>query len=134
MSGRPAVRGYVLALASVMLVTVAQLSLKLGMSRVPSLTVAELADWSVLAQPYMAWLALGLVCYFASLLLWIKVLGYLPLSMAYPVLSLSYVLVYVAATSVPALGELATTRHTAGIGFIVLGVVLVSWPVSRSRG
>jgi undecaprenyl phosphate-alpha-L-ara4N flippase subunit ArnF len=66
------------------------------------------------------------------MILWIGVLSRLPLSAAYPLLSISYVLVYLVATSFPAWGELASGRRTAGILLIMLGVGLVSLPARRS--
>ena len=79
----------------------------------------------------MACLGFGLACYLLSMLLWIRVLMRLPLSVAYPLLSISYVLVYLVATSWSFWGETASTARSAGIGLILLGVILVSLPAKQ---
>ena len=123
-----------MAAASVVLVSIAQLSLKLGMSLWP-LASGPAGGLDGFAAPgvHLLWLLLGLACYGASMLLWILVLTRLPLSAAYPLLSISYVLVYLVATSMPAWGEVASVQRSGGIAFILLGVVLVSWPPKRTR-
>ena len=120
------VRAFLMALTSAGLVSIAQLCLKLGMSQLPEFGAAM--DWRAVAIVPLLWLALGLACYACSMILWILVLARLPLSVAYPLLSISYVMVYLVATSMPAWDEVATARRSAGIVFIVLGVALVSWP------
>ena len=90
-------------------------------------------ELAALANRYAAWLMLGLACYGLSLLVWIKALGQLPLSVAYPLLSVSYVLVYLAATNLPGLDEVASWQRSGGVAFIVLGVALVTWPAPSGR-
>ena len=72
------------------------------------------------------WGLIGLGCYGVSMMLWIIALSRCDLSLAYPMLSLSYVLVYIAAVYWPKLGESASTLKTAGIMLIVAGVMLVA--------
>lgn len=72
------------------------------------------------------WTAVGLFAYGISLLSWLAVLARYPLSFAYPILSLSYVLVYAGATYWPLLAEDATTLRTVGTLLILVGVSLVS--------
>ena len=130
MTRQAAVPAYLMALTCAGLVSIAQLCLKLGMSQAPEFGAAW--DWAAIDAGPLLWLALGLVCYGSSMILWIWVLVRLPLSVAYPLLSISYVMVYLAATSMPAWGEIATAQRSAGILFIVLGVALVSWPAKPS--
>jgi multidrug transporter EmrE-like cation transporter len=66
----------------------------------------------------------GMVCYGASLCVWIAALAKAPVSTAYPMLSLGYVVV--AAISVGWLGESMTPAKLLGIALICAGVVLVS--------
>jgi multidrug transporter EmrE-like cation transporter len=66
----------------------------------------------------------GMVCYGASLCVWLAALSKAPVSTAYPMLSLGYVVV--AAVSVTWLGETLTPAKIAGIALICAGVVLVS--------
>ncbi len=129
MSGVVTWRTYALALCCVLLASAAQLSLKLGVAALPSVAAGELlAILQTIGAGAMTCLGFGLACYLLSMLLWIRVLMRLPLSVAYPLLSISYVLVYLVATSWPAWGETATTARSAGIGLILSGVTLVSLP------
>jgi multidrug transporter EmrE-like cation transporter len=66
----------------------------------------------------------GMFCYGASLCVWIAALSKAPVSTAYPMLSLGYVVV--AAISVGWLGETLTPAKLLGIALICAGVVLVS--------
>ena len=66
----------------------------------------------------------GMLCYGASLCVWIAALSKAPVSTAYPMLSLGYVVV--AAVSVTWLGETLTVPKVLGIALICVGVVLVS--------
>ncbi|HWX33491.1 MAG TPA: SMR family transporter [Steroidobacteraceae bacterium] len=66
----------------------------------------------------------GMVCYAASLCVWLAALSKAPVSTAYPMLSLGYVVV--AAVSVMWLGENMTLAKMFGIALICAGVVLVS--------
>ena len=66
----------------------------------------------------------GIVCYGASLCVWLAALSKAPVSTAYPMLSLGYVVV--AAVSVGWLGESMTSAKLFGIALICAGVILVS--------
>jgi multidrug transporter EmrE-like cation transporter len=66
----------------------------------------------------------GMVCYGASVCVWLAALAKAPVSTAYPMLSLGYVVV--AAVSVMWLGESMTPAKVLGIALICAGVVLVS--------
>ena len=112
--------------ASIVLSAAGQLGMKLGMRELHVIGVqAAAADWGA-AFPAVWWTAVGLACYAASLLAWLLVLARYPLSYAYPLLGLSYVLVYLCATRWPVFGESATPFRTLGTLLVVAGVVLVS--------
>lgn len=64
-------------------------------------------------------------------LVWIAVLREVPLSFAYPFISLSYVLVLVLADRV--FGEAITGRHLAGTALIVAGLAAVWWGQKRKE-
>jgi multidrug transporter EmrE-like cation transporter len=66
----------------------------------------------------------GMVCYAASVCVWLAALTKAPVSTAYPMLSLGYVAV--AAVSVLWLGESMPPAKVLGIALICAGVVLVS--------
>jgi multidrug transporter EmrE-like cation transporter len=66
----------------------------------------------------------GMVCYATSVCVWLAALSKAPVSTAYPMLSLGYVVV--AAVSVLWLGESMGPAKVLGIALICAGVVLVS--------
>ena len=66
----------------------------------------------------------GMVCYAASVCVWLAALAKAPVSTAYPMLSLGYVVV--AAVSVIWLGEGMPPAKVLGIALICAGVILVS--------
>jgi multidrug transporter EmrE-like cation transporter len=66
----------------------------------------------------------GMLCYGASVCVWLAALSKAPVSTAYPMLSLGYIVV--AAVSVLWLGETLPPAKALGIALICLGVVLVS--------
>ena len=68
----------------------------------------------------------GLFCYAFSLVVWIMGLSRVPVSIAYPMLSIGYVVSAVAAHYL--FGEVLGLSRWIGVGFIVVGVFLVSRP------
>jgi undecaprenyl phosphate-alpha-L-ara4N flippase subunit ArnF len=74
----------------------------------------------------LGWAVAGLAAYGVSLLCWLVVLRRYRLSHAYPLLALSYVLVYLGATQWGRLHEAPSAARTAGTLLIVCGVALVS--------
>ncbi|ANI80849.1 4-amino-4-deoxy-L-arabinose-phosphoundecaprenol flippase subunit ArnF [Kosakonia oryzae] len=126
-------RGMVWALASVLLVSVAQLLLRYAMVSLPPVSLS----WefvSVLLQPQKGTLALiaGLFGYLASMGCWYFALHRLPLSKAYALLSVSYILVWVAAIWLPGWHEPFSLRGGLGVLLIVAGVLVIFLP-GRSR-
>ena len=114
--------GLWLIIGSILLGSTAQLLLKLGMNALPATL-----DFSA-AFPYFAalWIGLGLSCYALSLMLWMLALSRYDLSFAYPMLSVSYILVYLGAVLLPSLHESVSWSKTMGILLIVAGVILVT--------
>ena len=66
----------------------------------------------------------GMVCYGASVCVWLAALSKAPVSTAYPMLSLGYIAV--AAVSAVWLGESMAPAKVLGIALICAGVILVS--------
>ena len=66
----------------------------------------------------------GVVCYVVSLVVWIMALSRVQVSIAYPMLSIGYVINAVAAWYL--FGESVTAMRLTGIGVIVLGVFIVA--------
>lgn len=75
---------------------------------------------SVLRSP---WMWLGLACLGVGLLVWLFVLQRLDVGIAYPMLSLNFVLVTLAARYL--LHETVDWRHVCGIALIVAGVACI---------
>lgn len=66
----------------------------------------------------------GFACFFVSAVLWILALRSVPLSLAYPMVALSYVIIF--AGSYFLFGEPVTWRHWAGALLIVAGILLIA--------
>ena len=114
-------------LCSILLNTLAQIALKVGMSTVGNLPIR--LTWPSL-QALLAKLMLnpyilgGLLCYGLSLASWLIVLARADVSYAYPMTSLGYVLT--ALLGYYFLQEALSSGRLLGIFFIILGVVMMS--------
>jgi multidrug transporter EmrE-like cation transporter len=114
-----------LLMLGVLLNAAAQLLLKAGTNR-----VGEFAfSWDNIV-PIGAKLALnppilcGLGCYVVSVVVWILALSRVPVSVAYPMLSVGYIVNAIAAWLL--FGESLAAQKLIGIGFIIVGVFLVA--------
>ena len=114
-----------LLLTGVLLNVTAQLLLKAGTLRVGEF--AFTADnivpigLQLATQPFIL---AGLACYVVSVVVWILGLSRVPVSIAYPMLSIGYVVGAMAAWYL--FGESLTAQKMVGIGFIIIGVYLVA--------
>lgn len=126
--------GLPFALGSVALVSAAQLLLKWAMVQLPDISRLSsfLSSLRDLPMPTAA-LLLGLLCYALSMLCWFLALKRMPLSRAYPLLSLSYLLVWLAALWLPGLNETFLWGKLVGAGLIVSGLLLICWPAEKAR-
>jgi len=70
------------------------------------------------------WLWLGLGCYAVSVVVWILALSRVEVSIAYPMLSIGYVVNALAAWAW--LGESMNLAKVGGIGIIILGVFVLA--------
>lgn len=117
---------WTLILSGVALNAAAQLLLKLATRKLAHFSEFGLRTlWDsvlILAQSAPFWV--GMVCYGASLCVWLAALSKAPVSTAYPMLSLGYILV--AGVSAIWLGETLSVAKVVGIALICAGVVLVS--------
>ncbi|QPS88720.1 4-amino-4-deoxy-L-arabinose-phosphoundecaprenol flippase subunit ArnF [Serratia plymuthica] len=120
-------RGYAWGAASVLLVTLAQLLMKWGMAQIPLMSFADVT-LALLMHYWLPLLAVGfgIFGYALSMLCWFFALHHLPLNRAYPLLSVSYALVYLAAVILPWFNESATLLKTLGTLFILFGVWLIN--------
>ena len=72
-------------------------------------------------QPYIMG---GMACYAISLVVWIMALSRVPVSIAYPMLAIGYLINALVAWQW--LGEALSTQKLLGISFIIIGVVLIT--------
>lgn len=114
-----------LILFGVLLNACAQLLLKAGTNRIGhfdfSLNNALPIGWQLATNPYIFG---GLSCYVVSVVVWIMALSRVPVSIAYPMLSIGYVVNALAAWWL--FGESLTAMRLTGIGVIIVGVYLVT--------
>ena len=71
----------------------------------------------------LGWLGLALLALGCSMLLWLSVLQSIPVSIAYPMLSLNFVWVTLAAKAF--WREHVAAHHWLGVGFIIIGIVIL---------
>lgn len=114
-----------LVLAGVLLNAAAQLLLKAGTNRVGEFAFAMdnlvPVGAKIATSPFILG---GLACYVVSVVVWILALSRVPVSVAYPMLSIGYIVNAVAAWML--FGESLGAQKLVGIGFIVVGVFLVA--------
>lgn len=114
-----------LVLLGVLLNAAAQLLLKAGTNAIGhfDFSSANLAPigWKIATQPHIV---AGLGCYVVSVAVWIMALSRVEVSVAYPMLSIGYVVNAAAAYFL--FGEAVSAQRLAGIGIIILGVYVVA--------
>jgi multidrug transporter EmrE-like cation transporter len=114
-----------LLMTGVLLNAGAQLLLKAGTN---SVGVFEFSrdnlvpvGWRLATEPHIVG---GLACYVISVVVWVMALSRVEVSIAYPLLSIGYVVNAIAAWYL--FGEAVTPMRLAGIGIIIVGVCLVA--------
>jgi drug/metabolite transporter (DMT)-like permease len=115
-----------LILVSVTLAAIAQVTLKIGVNHVTDANGGELAlngdALKQIASTWLVWLGIGI--FGLSAVLWIFALSRTSLSFAYPFAALGYVLIVVA--SILFLHEHVPVLGWIGVGFIVVGILLIA--------
>lgn len=113
---------YALLAATVLLISFGQILLKLGAEGLKNGASCSLNLFGFC----LSWhLLVGVFVYGAATVTWILTLRDMPLSIAYPVVSLSYVLV--ALLSVALLGERLNLTYGLGLALIIAGVSLIAF-------
>ena len=114
-----------LVMCGVLLNAAAQLLLKAGTNAVGvfEFSTANVlpVGWKLATQPCIV---AGIGCYVVSVVVWIMALSRVEVSIAYPMLSVGYVLNAAAAWYL--FGESVTPMRMLGIGVIILGVFIVA--------
>lgn len=113
-----------LVAASILLTSGAQILLKAGTNALkapPAVDEPLGLVWRLATQPFIVG---GLVCYVLSFGVWILVLSRLPVSIAYPLLALGYIVT--ALLGFALFGEQLGWIKISGILVIILGVVILT--------
>ncbi|TPV28391.1 4-amino-4-deoxy-L-arabinose-phosphoundecaprenol flippase subunit ArnF [Pantoea anthophila] len=116
-------KGYGWVACSVLLVSAAQLMMRWAMPQLPD--VSSLTSLPAIGILPALLLVAGLGAYGLSMLCWISALRHFPLNRVYPLLSLSYVLVWLAAVSLPVFHEAFSWHSLAGVVMIVIGILCI---------
>jgi len=116
---------FALILTGVLLNACAQLLLKAGTNAIGHIEFTGTGIWAVaprlMFEPHILG---GLACYAFSVVVWIGALSRTPVRVAYPMLSIGYIVNAVAAWAL--FGEVVTPTKLLGIGIIIAGVVLLA--------
>jgi multidrug transporter EmrE-like cation transporter len=116
---------FLFIITGVLLNAVAQLALKASVTDMGPISVTMQTAWPVafklLSQP---WLWVGLFCYGFSVIVWIMALSRVDVSIAYPMLSIGYVVNAFAAWLL--LNEALGPMRLLGIGIIIVGVIVLT--------
>lgn len=114
-----------LVLCGVLLNAAAQLLLKAGTNVIGAFEFSREnivpVGWQLASEPHII---MGLACYVVSVVVWIMALSRVEVSIAYPMLSIGYVVNAIAAWYL--FGEAVTLMRLTGIGFIIIGVFIVA--------
>ena len=114
-----------LLMTGVLLNAGAQLLLKAGTNAVGVFAFSSdnlvPVGWKLATEPHIMG---GLACYVLSVIVWIMALSRVEVSIAYPMLSIGYVVNALAAWYL--FGEAVSLTRLAGIGIIVVGVYIVA--------
>ena len=114
-----------LLMTGVLLNAGAQLLLKAGTNSVGVFAFSSEnlmpVGWKFATEPHIIG---GIGCYAISVMVWIMALSRVEVSVAYPMLSIGYVVNALAAWYL--FGEAVTLTRLAGIGIIIIGVYVVA--------
>ena len=100
-----------------------QLCFKIGASRVPAHDGPDRAGF-LRGLFSDGWLLAGIVAYIGQLVLWVQILAILPLSVAFPVASLTFLVVALACRVF--LSERLDAGQFAGVVLVMAGVAIVA--------
>jgi multidrug transporter EmrE-like cation transporter len=116
---------FALVMTGVLLNATAQLALKASVSDtgIINLDIQSLLS-SAGSLASNLWLWLGLICYAISVVVWILALSRVDVSIAYPMLSIGYIVNAVAASQL--FNEPMGMGKVVGIGIIMLGVYVLA--------
>ena len=112
-----------LALVQSALLALGQVTLKVSLQQLGAFSWS----WALFSRAFTGgWFGLCGLCFALSSVLWMYIVKHFPLSQAYPLISLSYVMGMLAAVFI--FHEAVPLIRWVGVALIMLGVVLVSMP------
>ena len=116
---------FTLIMIGVLLNAAAQLLLKAGTNSVGGFAFSREnilpVGWQLATEPHII---AGMSCYVFSVVVWVLALSRVEVSIAYPMLSIGYLLNAIAAWYL--FGEAVSVTRLVGIGVIILGVFIVA--------
>lgn len=114
-----------LIITGVLLNAIAQLALKASVRQMGEIKLSMAGAWPVTQQLMLEpALWLGLFCYGISVIIWILALSRVDVSIAYPMLSIGYIVNALFAWLL--FGEALTVERLVGIGVIIVGVYILA--------
>ena len=119
-------KNIILILSSVALNALAQLFIRQGMLKIGSVSLKLEQLWNMCISFFSnLYLWGGMLCYGVSIILWMVVLSKVNVSLAYPFLSVGYIITAVMAYFF--LNEPLTLQKCIGIAVICLGVIILTY-------
>jgi multidrug transporter EmrE-like cation transporter len=114
-----------LIITGVLLNAIAQLALKASVREMGEIKLSLTGAWPVTQQLMLEpSLWLGLFCYGISVIIWILALSRVDVTIAYPMLSIGYIVNALFAWFL--FGEALTLERLTGIGVIIIGVYILA--------
>lgn len=117
-----------LILIGVLINAGAQLLIKAGTTALGTLVSPSGPFATVIRIVFQPYIFAGLVSYVVSVAIWIVVLSKVPVSVAYPMLSIGYVVNAIAGYYL--FGESLNWSKLIGIGIIIIGVYMIARPAN----
>lgn len=119
-------KNILLILSSVALNALAQLFIKQGMAKIGVVSLKLEQLWHMFLASFTNLpLISGMMCYAVSIVLWMVVLSKVNVSLAYPFLSVGYIITAILAYFL--FNEPLTIQKCIGIAIICLGVVILTY-------
>lgn len=119
-------KNILLILSSVALNALAQLFIRQGMLKVGVVSLKLEQMWNMIQEFFTnLYLWSGMLCYAVSIILWMVVLSKVNVSLAYPFLSIGYIITAVLAYFL--VNEPLTLQKCIGIAVICAGVIILTY-------
>ncbi|OCT12052.1 hypothetical protein A8709_29810 [Paenibacillus pectinilyticus] len=116
-------QAYIFVSSSIVLGAIGQVLMKLGATKLNT-TASTTLFTKLLMMFTQPFIIEGLVCYGLSAIFWIFGLTRLPLSQAYPMVAIGYILVFILAVLI--FKETVSLAKISGLMIIVVGVIVLA--------